>query len=558
MPTNPMHAESSISTAAVPDSHMALIELTGITKRFPGVVANDNVSISIAAGAFHAIIGENGAGKSTLLNVLYGRYSPDHGVIKIAGNDVTDSLHGPTDAIHLGIGLVSQHYALIPALSVLENIMLGSEPDTPGSVPGFLNRRTAGEKVKQLAAQLGLEKIPLHESAGKLSVAAQQKVEILKALYRDARILLLDEPTATLAPPEAAKLFELLESLKERGTTVVFVTHKLKEVLRYSTAVSVLRGGRNAGDFQTSETNDRELVTCMIGARAASSTSNFMASDTESRHKDEITRRPILSLSHLVVNNARGVAAVNDASITLNTGEILGIAGVDGSGQKELSEAIVGLRSAVSGTITLHSFSSSKTGVAERSLNGLSVRARQRAGISYIPEDRHRSAMILDFTVGENYLLGREYDRAWGGGLILNAGKVLAHANSMISKYDVRMGARDATVAAGALSGGNQQKVVIARALENGPSVLIACQPTRGLDTGATAFVYDSLRRLRNEGGAILLFSLDLDEVLELSDRVAVMFNGRIVKVLDRADATPDRLGALMTGSATGELEPAC
>jgi len=515
-----------------------LIRMEQITKRFPGIVANDKVSLSVREGGFHAVIGENGAGKSTLLNVLYGLYKADEGHITLRGEDVTQALHSPADAIKRGVGLVSQHYALIPALSVIENVMLGAEPLEMG---GLLNRREAAERIATLATRLGLQDLQLTQRAERLSVAAQQKVEILKALFRGANLLLLDEPTATLAPQEADALFALLHSLVTEGATVVFVTHKLREVMAHSDAVTVLRGGRNAGDFRTADTDPDELLRCMIGERATQ-VQNSAASVTSSS-----TTQTLLRITDLTVRNARHAVAVQNAGLELRAGEILGIAGVDGSGQRELSEAIVGLRRAETGELRL-------TGTSgDTLLNPLSVRQRQQLGVAYIPEDRHKAAMVMDFSIAENYLLGHENTPEWGGGAVLHASRLFSRAMQMIQGYDVRVGARDANSLARNLSGGNQQKVVIARAIDSKPCLLVACQPTRGLDRGATVFVYDTLRQARARGLGILLFSLDLDEILELSDRIAVMFNGRIVGLLDRAEATPERIGALMTGAAQQE-----
>ena len=529
-----------------------------ITKRFPGIVANDSVDLSVRPGGFHAVIGENGAGKSTLLNILYGLYRADEGRITLRGEDVTRALHSPADAIRRGVGLVSQHYTLIPALSVIENVMLGAEPT---GVVGILNRRAAAERIAKLAEKLGLPGLNLNQRAERLSVAAQQKVEILKALFRGANLLLLDEPTATLAPQEADALFALLHSLVEEGATVVFVTHKLREVMTHSDAVTVLRAGRNAGDFCTADTDAQELLRCMIGERPA------RPQDSPGSTALSLpSKQLLLRITELTVRNARRAVAVHNACLELRAGEVLGIAGVDGSGQRELSEAIVGLRRAETGELLLSRESDDmllqSVGVQQdgdsRStqrrvgtlLNPLSVRQRQQLGIAYIPEDRHKAGMVMDFSIAENYLLGHENAPEWGGGAVLHASRLLTRATRMIQDYDVRMGSRDANSSARNLSGGNQQKVVIARAMDSEPCLLVACQPTRGLDRGATVFVYDALRQARARGLGILLFSLDLDEILELSDRIAIMFNGRIVGLLDRAEATPERIGALMTGAA--------
>ncbi|MCS6776058.1 MAG: ABC transporter ATP-binding protein [Chloroherpetonaceae bacterium] len=529
------------------------VRMENITKRFPGVVANRGVHLQVRAGTFHAVIGENGAGKSTLLNILYGRYRPDAGRIFLHGEEVTQELRGPIDAIRHGIGLVSQHHALIPALSLLENVVLGSEPVLPG---GVLDWRRAAARIQSLAKQLGLGTLDLSQRAERLSVAAQQKVEILKALYRGARILLLDEPTATLAPQEAEALFALLRGLVQRGTTVVFVTHKLREVMAHSDAVSVLRAGRNAGDFVTRETDERTLLQCMMGARSGSGVA-FRVPLTGELEPDPalpvpgmeaavfrpirpLSGSPLFQIEHATVRNLRGARAVQDVSLEVGMGEIVGVAGVDGSGQQELAEAIIGLRPMETGRLFL----------AGVELTRMRVRARQRQGIAYIPEDRHRSGLVLDFDIAENYLLGHEDCEDWGGGWVLKPAVMFRRAAEMVQRYDVRTGFRGVPTPVRDLSGGNQQKVVFARAMESRPRFVVACQPTRGLDVEATRFVYRTLLQARERGAGVLLFSLDLDELLYLSDRVAVMFNGRIVGLLPRDTASAERIGALMTGSA--------
>jgi simple sugar transport system ATP-binding protein len=539
--------------------------MDGITKRFPGVTANRDVHLHVRPGAFHAVIGENGAGKSTLLNILYGRYAPDTGSILLNGNDVTRALHSPADAIRHGVGLVSQHHALIPAFTVLENIMLGAERPLNGP---FLRPDMAAHRAREIAAQLGIVDLDLNLRAEGLSVAAQQKIEILKALYRRAHILLLDEPTAMLAPREADALFVLLHSLVSGGTTIIFVTHKLREVMAHSTAITVLRAGCNAGDFLTAETSEQELLGRMIGEREGREQGQGNgASQGEvarqfgsrgNRDKQQLVpehlntqppehptpnTQPLLQLQGLTVRNARRVIAVERVELEVMSGEIVGIAGVDGSGQRELAEAIVGLRRAETGQLLL----------AGTNFTHLDVRQRQEMGISYIPEDRHHAGMVLDFTIAENYLLGHELQPKWGGGMLLSPKAVLARAADMIQRYRVSTGDRGGETPARALSGGNQQKVVVARALEDAPCLLVACQPTRGLDVGAAGFVYDTLCAARDRGLGVLLFSLDLDEIFTLSDRIAVMFNGRIVGVLPRAAATPESVGALMTGTETRE-----
>jgi simple sugar transport system ATP-binding protein len=417
--------------------------MDGITKRFPGVVANQDVHLHVRAGAFHAVIGENGAGKSTLLNILYGRYGPDTGRIEVNGNPVTAMLRSPADAIRYGIGLVSQHHALIPALTVLENLMLGAEAPQYGSL---LRPAQAAQRADVLAKQLGLGTIDLNVRAERLSVAAQQKVDILKALYRRANILLLDEPTAMLAPQEADALFALLRTLIQNGNTVVFVTHKLREVMTYSTAVTVLRAGRNAGDFLTTQTNEEELLGCMIGKREEGRGTEREESSPIQNPKSKIQNpdSPLLQLRDLTVRNARRAVAVRLSEFSLFPGEIVGVAGVDGSGQRELAEAIVGLRRMETGLLRLN----------EVDITRLGIRERADRGIAYIPEDRLHVGMVLAFSIAENYLLGHEGDAAWGGGLLLRPRTILSRATDMIGRYGVRVGERGGETLASTLSEG--------------------------------------------------------------------------------------------------------
>ncbi|HLV80633.1 MAG TPA: ABC transporter ATP-binding protein [Chthonomonadaceae bacterium] len=563
-----MPEPASVPEVAAPAD--ALIRMEHITRRFPGVLANADVHLRVRPGAFHALIGENGAGKSTLLNILYGRLRPDNGQIFLAGKEITGALQSPADAIRLGLGLVSQHYALIPALSVLENIVLGAEPAAAG---GWLDRRRAARRIGDLAARLGLGELDLGARAERLSVAAQQKVEILKALYRGARILLLDEPTATLAPQEADSLFALLHALAQEGATILFVTHKLREVMAHSDAVTVLRAGRNAGDFLTRETDAQTLLTRMIGASGQGPVNLSADPLSESRIGTEVTdhtdktgrssslRLPkteigteahaehgpesvsssasVIQIEAVTVRNDRRAVAVRGVSLEVGAGEIVGVAGVDGNGQRELAEAIVGLRRVEAGRIALEGVDLTRRSVGQR---------RQR-GMAYIPEDRHRTGLILDFTIAENFLLGHERQPEWGGGVVLEPRTLRARAADMIVHYSVRVGPQEALTPARALSGGNQQKVVVARAMEGDPRLLVACQPTRGLDVEASRFVYRVLQEARARGLGVLLFSLDLDEALQLSDRIAVLFNGRLAGMLARGEATPERVGALMTGA---------
>ena len=535
-------ATTFLMTTETSTTESYALRLEGVSKRFTGVIANNNISLQVRRGSFHAIIGENGAGKSTLLNLVYGRYAPDEGRITIFGEDVTSLLKTPAVAISRGIGLVSQHYSLIPALTVLENMMLGAETVAFGDV---LDQSSAERKIRDLCKSMNLGEIDLSQKAERLSIAAGQKAEILKALYRNAKILLLDEPTATLAPQEADTLFKLLHTLLYNETTIIFVTHKLQEVLKYSDSVTVLRSGAVAGDFITAQTDENQLLSAMIGREIAPKLDQTTPQERDAirLNSDDSVNSSLFAASNVCVRNSRGAIAVSEVNFEVRPGEIVGIAGVDGSGQRELSEAIVGLLKVESGNLTLKADHDEA-----KSLVRLSVRQRQRLGISYIPEDRHRSGMILDFSLAENYLLGSEDQTNFGGGALLNPKALLGNVAQAIKKFDIRIGERDGNVLAKFLSGGNQQKLVVARALASNPKLLIACQPTRGLDIEAGRFVYKTLEAAKKKGLGILLFSLDLGELLKISDRILVMFDGKIVGELSRSEANSDSIGRLMTG----------
>jgi ABC-type uncharacterized transport system ATPase subunit len=538
---------------------LPIIQMVNITKTFPGgVIANQDVSLSVIEGTIHAIIGENGAGKSTLMNILYGRFQPDSGRIRMRGEDVR--IESPAKAISLGLGMVTQHTTMIPALSVLDNIILGAEP----AKAGVLNRKEAINRVSELCTKLGVQ-VDANASAGTLSVAALQKAEIVKALFRGAKILILDEPTATLAPLEADSLFSLLHTLAEAGTTVVFITHKLREVMAHSANVTVLRGGRTVSEIATADTNPDELLAWMLGRRTAAPGVGMTVDNEASGaavmpwQNGPLTgdtlenpatwmpgspgspstiapKVPVLEIRNLQVLNDRKAPAVRDFSLSVAPGEILGIAGVDGSGQKELAEAIVGLRQLAQGSILLDGVDISRESVGQRLAHG----------VGYVPEDRHREGLVLDFSLAENLILGRQRDKRFGGGAILDLRRIAENGDLVVQNHRVR--APNGSVPARTLSGGNQQKIVIARALEGNPRLLVAMQPTRGLDVEATRFVYSLFRDAVAKGLAILLFSLDLDEIMEIADRVAVMYDGHLNGILPRADATPDRIGNLMVG----------
>lgn len=504
------------------------LQTLGITKAFPGVLANDRIDLSVAADAVHAIIGENGAGKSTLVNILFGRYAPDSGRILFSGREV--HLSSPAQAIALGIGIVTQHSTLIPALTVLENIILGAEP----AGHGVIRRTEAAQAIHEICDRLNIFLNPDALAVG-LSLAATQKAEIVKALFRGAKMLILDEPTAALAPQEAENLFALIRELTRAGSTVLFITHKLSEVINHADHVTVLRGGRVVGDMPVAQTNADDLLNRMVGA---ANPRDLPPNNLQSLSSLS-SLNPAIETRNVTVTGGRGRDAISGVSLSIAHGEIVGVAGVDGSGQRELAEAIIGLRPVRSGSIFLDGVDITK----------LSAGDRYARGLAYIPEDRHRDGLVMDFTVAQNLLLGRQRRREYGGGIFLDLRKVDDRARQAILSADIRVGGPGALVRT--LSGGNQQRLIIARALDPRPTALIAMQPTRGLDVASTCAVYDRLREAAAAGAGVLFFSLDLDELLTISDRIAVMFEGRVAGILARAQATPESLGRLMLGNAS-------
>jgi general nucleoside transport system ATP-binding protein len=505
-----------------------LLEMIGISKAFPGAFANRDVHLSVESGTVHAIIGENGAGKSTLMNILYGRYRPDSGKILLDGREV--SIDTPEDAIRLGIGMVTQHTTLIPALTLLENIILGAEP----TIKGVIRTREAEELVGKLASRMEIE-LDLRAPAGRTSVATQQKAEIVKALYRDARWLILDEPTAALAPQESDRLFTVVRALVENGTTVLLITHKLREVMAHAESVTVMRTGRSIARRKTSETDADELLRLMIGSRDAAL---VPPGEREGRplpiHRPE--SKPVLELRGLTVRGRGTKPAVQDLTLCIRSREIVGLAGFDGAGQREVAEAIAGLRPVRSGTILLEG----------RDITGHSTARRLSHGLAYIPEDRQRDGLIADFTIAENLLLGSQRSPLGGGGRFLNPSWMEEIGRETIRSAKILAAAPDVKV--GTLSGGNQQKILLARALRNQPRLLVAVQPTRGLDVQSTLAVHDQIREAAARGAGILYISLDLEELLEVSDRIAVMFNGTLAGVVERAEASVDSMGRMMLG----------
>ena len=503
------------------------IRLRGMEKSFGPVLANRGADLDVATGEIHALVGENGAGKSTLMRILSGMYTADAGTMEVNGHDVTG--WSTADAIAAGVGMVHQHFMLVPTLTVAENVMLGSEL-TRGLQ---LDRAAAESAVRDLSARTGLA-VPPDRLVADLSVGEAQRVEILKTLYRGAKILILDEPTAVLSPPEVRELWQVLRALREAGGTVVLITHKLDEVIDVSDSITVMRQGRTVARMPTRGATPQAIARAMVGRDVALALDVEYAGAATTSSRSPGATSVLLDVRDLTVAGARRAAAVDHVSFSIAPGEILGIAGVEGNGQTELVEALAGLRHAT-GSIVLDG----------HDLIAASVRERGDAGLSHIPEDRHERGLLLDYSVADNLILGQQH--RFTRGFTLDTARVLTHARALIQAYDVRP--TDPELSARALSGGNQQKLVVAREMAREFKVLLAAQPTRGVDVGAIEFIHARLREARDQGKAVLLVSADLAEVLALADRVAVMYGGRFVAVLPRADATPEIIGPLMTGA---------
>jgi general nucleoside transport system ATP-binding protein len=513
-----------------------VIRLSDIQKSFGPVRANRGATLDVAAGEIHALVGENGAGKSTLMRILSGMFQPDAGTIEVNGKDVT-GWH-TADAIVAGVGMVHQHFMLVPTLTVTENVTLGAELTTGGR----LDRARADQEVRALVQRTGLV-VPPEQRVADLTVGEAQRVEILKTLYRGARVLILDEPTAVLSPPEVTELWRVLRRLRDEGGTIVLITHKLDEVIAISDTITVMRQGATVGRLKTSQTSPAEIARMMVGRDVALAARTDMGLRTAdmghgTRMSDVPSPISALDVIELTVASARKHNAVDGVTFSLAPGEILGIAGVEGNGQTELIEAIAGLRPVKSGRIVL----------AGRDITRVSVRERGDAGLSHIPEDRHERGLVLEYSVADNLLLGQQHRFTRRG--LIDRERVSRHARQLIEAFDVRP--PDPALPARALSGGNQQKIVIAREMggDRNFQVLLASQPTRGVDVGAIEFIHQRLREARAAGKGILLVSADLNEVLALSDRIAVMYGGRIATIVPGATATVETLGSYMTGAA--------
>jgi general nucleoside transport system ATP-binding protein len=500
------------------------VQLTGITKRFPGVVANHDIDITIDRGEIHAIIGENGAGKSTLMKILYGMQRPDEGTIAVDG-EVRD-LHSPSDAIDLGIGMVHQHFMLADNLTVLENIVLGSEPRKGVRLDIAEGRR----RINELATTYGFD-IDADELVEELGVGERQRVEILKVLYRGAQILILDEPTAVLVPQEVDELFANLRELKREGVTMIFISHKLDEVLAIADSITVIRAGTTVGEAMPGEVTTRELAEMMVGSELP----------TPETRGSTVTDQVELAVDGLTVIDEGGRTLIDDATFTVRRGEIVGIAGVEGNGQNELIDTILGLLDPTVGRIEL----------AGADITQWPTRRRREHGLGYIPQDRHREGLLLSEPLWENAMLGHQGGAPYSRGIWIDRKGARSETATIIDEYDVRTPGVD--VPAYALSGGNQQKLIVGREMKAGPSMLIAAHPTRGIDVGAQAAVWERLREARAEGLAVLLVSADLEELIGLSDNLCVIHRGHLITGLDPSTITAEDLGLYMTGTTPEE-----
>jgi ABC-type uncharacterized transport system ATPase subunit len=496
------------------------LELRGITKRFPGVVANDDVNLTVRGGEVLALLGENGAGKSTLMNVLYGLYHADEGEILVDG--VPRRFTSPRDAIAAGIGMVHQHFMLVPVFTVAENVVMGVEPTRFGS----LDLREARREVRAISSQYGLDVDPdaITES---LAVGLQQRVEIVKVLFRNASIVVFDEPTAVLTPQEIEDFFRIVESLKADGKGIVFITHKLREALRIADRIVVLRRGKTVGEVLPADVNERDLAEMMVGRPVELTVKKSVAEPGDVQ----------LNVEELTVVDPDGRAVVDHVSFQVRAGEIVGIAGVQGNGQTEIVEALVGLRGAESGRITL----------GDRDITHDSPRRRHEEGMAHIPEDRQRDGIVKDFTVFENIALTGYHAEPFSDGQVMRWGVAEREAQRLVEEFDIRT--PSVGTATGTLSGGNQQKVIVAREISRDISVAIASQPTRGIDVGSIEYIHGRVVGLRDRGVAVLVVSTELDEVMALADRILVMFSGRIVADLVRSETNNSEVGLYMAGA---------
>lgn len=499
-----------------------VVEMLNIRKEFPGIVANDNITLQLKKGEIHALLGENGAGKSTLMGVLFGMYQPEVGQIKVNGNVV--KISNPNVANNLGIGMVHQHFKLVENFTVTENIILGLETKKFGL---FVDRKSAANKIKELSKQYGLNVDP-HARIEDISVGMQQRVEILKMLYRDAEVLIFDEPTAVLTPNEINELIKIMKNLIKEGKSIIVITHKLKEIKAAADRCSVIRRGRYIGTVDVKSTSEADMAKMMVGREVSFKVDKDICTPGET----------VMKIENLNVKNNRKVLGLKDFSLDIRAGEIMGIAGVEGNGQTELIEAITGIRKIESGSINFLGEEISK----------LKVKKRIEKGLAHIPEDRHKRGLILDYTIEENMVLEvyhkSPYCNKFG---IINRKAIKEHSEKIIKDFDVRSGEGGASIAR-TLSGGNQQKAIIGREIELKPELLIAAQPTRGLDVGSIEYIHKRLVGQRDQGKGVLLISLELDEVLNVSDRIAVVNNGELVGIVNANETNENEIGLMMAG----------
>ena len=497
-----------------------VLELRGITKRFPGVLANDHIDLTLEEGEIHALLGENGAGKTTLMNILYGLYQPDEGEIIVRGNKIT--VHSPSDAIAAGIGMVHQHFMLVPVFTVTENVMLGEEATRTG---GFLDREAVAKEIRAISEQYNLEVDP-NAYVKDLPVGVQQRVEIIKLLYRKADILIFDEPTAVLTPQEVEELFKIMRSLQGQGKSIIFITHKLREVLEISDRITVIRRGKVVGSTTPQEANQNQLAAMMVGREVS-----LVLAKQAPKPGDVV-----LDVQDLTVADDQQQVAVSDVTFQVHAGEVLGVAGVQGNGQTELVEALTGLRPVVSGKVLL----------LGKDITGASPREITEKGAGHIPEDRQKFGLVLAFPVEDNLILNSYYQKPFANGVVMQSDQVEKTAWQLVKDYDIRT--PSIMVTAGSLSGGNQQKVIVARELSRPLRLLIASQPTRGLDVGSIEYIHKQILSRRDNNTAVLLVSTELDEIMELSDRIAVMYRGKIAAIVPADRATKEYIGLLMAG----------
>ncbi len=504
-----------------------VIEMLGIRKEFGNFVANNNITLQLKQGEIHALLGENGAGKSTLMNVLFGLYQPEGGEIRVRGKAV--KITNPNIANDLGIGMVHQHFMLVENFTVTENIILGTEP----TKMGIVNIKDAAKKVQALSEKYGLDVDP-NAKIEDITVGMQQRVEILKTLYRGAEILIFDEPTASLTPQEITELIQIMRRLIAEGKSIILITHKLKEIMEVSDRVTIIRKGEGIGTVVTAATNPDQLAEMMVGRQV-----EFKTEKTDATPTDEV-----LAIENLVVTDYRNIDKVKGLNLNVRKGEIVGIAGIDGNGQSELIEAITGLRKIKSGKVKLNG----------KDITNMKPRKITEEGVGHIPQDRHKHGLVLDFPIGHNIALQTYYQSPIAKGFVMDYKKVSEKARQIIKEYDVRTGNGEMTPAR-ALSGGNQQKAIIGREIDRNPDLLIAALPTRGLDVGAIEFIHSRLIEQRDKGKAVLLISFELDEVMNVSDRIAVIYDGQIVDELNPKETTEQELGLLMAGQSKKNIK---